>query len=625
MPTSKRSASGGHQDLVEAGKRFLADGHTAQALATLRTAVQANPNDADAVLHYGRAALRAGHANEAQAALIRAVDLDPQNLAACKDLALACLSAGDIQGIEDTANRLARLAPRDRVTLNMVGLAHMNRFEFDGAAEAFCSAVEVEPSAIGAFVNLEVLSMRALRHRRLLEKSPNIASFRKEAINRLKESYRRGELHDDDIKDLLMLLAGSEETFGEALELSLDLSKRNRFSMVLANQMAMIFQLAGDLANLRRFDAITYAFDSSSPFARFNHAQVNLSAGYEHWKECWEAFRDAVVTYSSAGVSEKAIPTWRGESLENRRLFVYQEQGVGDAILALRVIPFLAKRGIDFDLWVNSPLTGLARSIAGFEKLIDSPGRPDPRSLGCDFAISLFGLIATLDLDHDTLAGNPTVLVPEGDRAAPARERLRALPGRRIGLAYGGNPTRRDDWFRAVPPAALRPLAALDGISWANLSIDDRPDRPEVIRMFQMVDPMKEAADFEDTAAIISELDAVIAIDSSVAHLACGLGKPVWVLVPTMLDWRWQIGSDTKPWWPTATLLRSPKLGCVGNCHRRADETGRRLARMTKKQADTTRANLRGGLGDSARRKRPLRQRQGPRNRQRVEHDLADR
>jgi hypothetical protein len=107
----------------------------------------------------------------------------------------------------------------------------------------------------------------------------------------------------------------------------------------------------------------------------------------------------------------------------------------------------------------------------------------------------------------------------------------------------------------------LKPLAALAGISWVNLVVDARPDRDEVIRMFHMDNPMKEVTDFEDTAAIISELDAVIAIDSSTAHLAASLGKPEWVLAPPALDWRWQMGSDKSPWWPNVTLLRSPEPG----------------------------------------------------------------
>jgi hypothetical protein len=255
------------------------------------------------------------------------------------------------------------------------------------------------------------------------------------------------------------------------------------------------------------------------------------------------------------------VPAWSGQRLGKKKILVHAEQGVGDAILSLRFVPLLAKRSVRFDLWVQPSLAGLAASEKGYEKLVRTDRRPDARTLGCDYAISLFGLIPVLRLEYEEVRRNPTVLEPGADRLPQVRARLRALEGKRIGLAYGGNHDRRDDWYRVVPPAALKPLAALEGISWVNLVVDARPDRDEVIRMFHMDDPMKEVTDFEDTAAIIAELDAVIAIDSSTAHLAASLGKQEWVLVPPMLDWRWQMGSDKSPWWPNVTLLRSPEPG----------------------------------------------------------------
>jgi hypothetical protein len=221
----------------------------------------------------------------------------------------------------------------------------------------------------------------------------------------------------------------------------------------------------------------------------------------------------------------------------------------------------LAKRGVRFDLWVQPSLARLAASVKGYENLVRTDRRPDAKSLGCDYAITLFGLISVLRIGYEELKQNPTRLAPAPDRLQEVRSRLRALNGKRIGLAYGGNHERRDDWYRAVPPVALKPLFAVEGISWVNLVIDPRPERDEVVRMFRMDDPMKVVTDFEDSAAIISELDAVIAIDSSTAHLAASLGKPEWVLVPPMLDWRWQVGSDKSPWWPNVTLLRSLKPG----------------------------------------------------------------
>jgi ADP-heptose:LPS heptosyltransferase len=107
-----------------------------------------------------------------------------------------------------------------------------------------------------------------------------------------------------------------------------------------------------------------------------------------------------------------------------------------------------------------------------------------------------------------------------------------------------------------VPPQALRSLRACDGVRWVNLAVDRRPELDETIKLLDMADPTPGFSSFAETAAAIDQLDGVAAIDCSVAHIAAAMGKPVWVLAPSAIDWRWQIGADTKPWWPTATLLR---------------------------------------------------------------------
>jgi len=120
---------------------------------------------------------------------------------------------------------------------------------------------------------------------------------------------------------------------------------------------------------------------------------------------------------------------------------------------------------------------------------------------------------------------------------------------------------RRDDWLRSLPIEATAPLARVGGVSWVNLMIDERTLRTQLLKSLGMADPMADVKNFFDTAAIVDELDAVIAVDSSVAHLGLALGKKVWVLAPSMLDWRWQIGETMSPWWPKATVLRAEGPG----------------------------------------------------------------
>jgi Flp pilus assembly protein TadD len=545
---------------VESAKQKMTEGDFAAARSALRDLVMSNPYDADALAHYGVTAYMMGDPADARLALSRAVQIDPESVVGQKFLAAACDALGDLQQLEVAARDALRLAPRDPDALNLYGIACINRFQIEEAAECFNAALELAPNAIGALMNLELLSLRSRRDRRTLERSPRVAAARSEAIDRLQTQYRHQQLDDAGLKNLLMLLAGSRETFDAAVELARKIASRDEFSTQLADQLAVILTWTGSLDEVLRLRRIVVKQSPTLPLVRSNLAYSNLYATYDGWIDNWKAMREEECN-ANLGVYAREVPAWTGQRIGKKKILVYQEQGIGDAILALRLIPMLARRGIRFDLWINPALAGLASSVKGYENLIHSNARPDARTLGCEYASTLFGLISALGAEHREMIANPTVLVPSPDRAPAARMRLRALAGRRIGLAYGGNPDRADDWFRAVPVSALKPLVALEGISWVNLVIDKRPDKTEVIKMFRMDDPMDEAKDFEDTAAIISELDAVIAIDSSVAHLACSLGKPVWVLVPPMLDWRWQIGGDTRPWWPTVNLMRSPSMG----------------------------------------------------------------
>jgi len=549
---------------LESAKAKMAQGDFAAARSMLRELVTANPYDADTLAHYGAAAYLVGDAADARQALLRTVQMEPDSVVGHKFLAAACDAVGDLQQLEVAASNALRLAPRDPGVLNLYGLACIHRFRIEEAADSFNAAAEIAPGDPGTLVNLELLSLRSLRDRRTLERSPRIAAARSAAIAQLRARYRQGQLDDLGLKHLLMLLAGAPETFGEAVELAQQVATRDEFSTQLADQLATILTWTGDLPEVLRFRRIVARQDPGLPLARSNLAQSQLNAGYDGWLDNWTVIREEERN-ANRGVYAAEVPPWTGQPIGGRKMLVYQEQGIGDAILALRLIPMLARREMRFDLWVVPGLASLAGSVKGNDHLVVSSARPDARALGCEYASTLFGLISALGVAHRELIENPTVLVASPDRMVAARERLRALPGRRIGLAYGGDPDRRDDWFRAVPPSVLKPLAALEGISWVSLVFDNRPDKPEVIRMLRMEDPMIEPMTFEDTAAIVAELDAVIAIDSSVAHLSCSLGKPVWVLVPPMLDWRWQIGDDTRPWWPSATLLRCTSMGQWGS------------------------------------------------------------
>jgi hypothetical protein len=136
------------------------------------------------------------------------------------------------------------------------------------------------------------------------------------------------------------------------------------------------------------------------------------------------------------------------------------------------------------------------------------------------------------------------------------RERLDALPGLKIGLAWAGNPTYLADRQRSVPPADLAALAGIPGVTWISL----QPGAPPPAEPGVM-DLSTELTDFAATAALVSALDLTVSVDSAVAHLAGALGRPVWLLNRFAPDWRWLLGRDDSPWYPTLRQFRQATPG----------------------------------------------------------------
>jgi hypothetical protein len=124
----------------------------------------------------------------------------------------------------------------------------------------------------------------------------------------------------------------------------------------------------------------------------------------------------------------------------------------------------------------------------------------------------------------------------------------------RVGIAWQGRSTHPDDRFRSIETKKLQALFDVPGICWVSLQ-KDAVHHPE-----WLVDSLSECQDFSDTARVVNSLDLVISIDSAVAHLAGALGRPVWLLLPEIADWRWGLHGENTPWYPTMRLFRQDKM-----------------------------------------------------------------
>ncbi|HYZ15866.1 MAG TPA: tetratricopeptide repeat protein, partial [Candidatus Acidoferrum sp.] len=251
------------------------------------------------------------------------------------------------------------------------------------------------------------------------------------------------------------------------------------------------------------------------------------------------------------------LPLWNGEPLGGRRLLVAQEQGIGDFICWSRLVPELQARGATVALEVPPALAGLYRRFPGVDELIAGVCG-DERVDGFAAHLPICSLPHVLGVEHPTSPGQVPYLAADAARVARFRDRFAALGDRlRVGIVWGGDPVHVLDRFRSCDITAFEALADLSGIAWVSLQKGPREvDLQRAPAAMEILPLGPELADFEDTAAAIAALDLVIAVDTSVAHLAGALGAPIWTLHGFGKYWLWGLDGAETPWYPTMRLFR---------------------------------------------------------------------
>jgi hypothetical protein len=246
-------------------------------------------------------------------------------------------------------------------------------------------------------------------------------------------------------------------------------------------------------------------------------------------------------------------PLWLGaEEISGKTILLHSEQGFGDTIQFCRYVPLVAARGARVVLDVQKPLQPLMGSLAGAPQII-STGDPLP---DFDLHCPLLSLPLAFKTQLETIPSGAPYLLAPSQAVMNWDARLGANRRPRIGLAWSGNAAHERDRDRSMSLRAF--LSILDiGATFVSLQKDVRADDATVLdergEILQFGD---QPGDFSDTAALVSQLDLVISVDTSVAHLAGALGKPVWVLLSYIPEWRWLLDRADSPWYPTARLFR---------------------------------------------------------------------
>ncbi len=318
-----------------------------------------------------------------------------------------------------------------------------------------------------------------------------------------------------------------------------------------------------------RFDAALKAYDRAIALSPQNaRIRVNRTVALLHagrLREAWPEFewRLALAQHTGLGTDRLMPALPKCGDLDGRTVLVTHEEGFGDTLQFLRYLPLLARRGVRVLAWVPKPLERVLQSVEGVAEVFSG----DMAVPSFDFHCPFVSLPRVFDTSLATIPNNvPYVAVDP----ALSRAWTKRLPdeGMLVGLAWAGQVRPHLPGFdvvdarRSMPLATLAPLAAVQGVRFISLQVGPAANQarcppPGLV----LSEPMAEVTDFADTAAIIANLHVVVTVDTSVAHLAGAMGKPVFLLDRYDNCWRWLGGRVDSPWYPSLRIFRQKRLG----------------------------------------------------------------
>jgi tetratricopeptide (TPR) repeat protein len=439
---------------------------------------------------------------EAAASYTMALSANSKNYEARNNLGAVLLEMGKLEEGVAQLRKLIQIRPQDISAFNNLGLALTRLKRFDEALNVLDRAVALDPNLV-------------------------------EAINNRGNVLRSLDRQEEALAD-----------FDRAIALKPD------YAHAYANRAACFDDLSRyeeALANYRT----ALALKPDHGDAHWNLAINRLRVGdfKTGWAEAEWRWKAPTLRIHRRHWDR---PLWLGsEPIAGKTLLLFNDQGLGDAIQFCRYIPHLAERGAKVILEIDKPLRELLSGIAGIAQVVVK-GEALPEH---DFHCPLMSLPLAFGTTIDTIPSN-VPYVSAGRHARNWDTFLGSTRRPRIGIVWSGNPGHANDRNRSLPLKAVMPLFDT-GVQFVSLQKQARDSDLVTLRELSgILDAAPELENFADTAALIQQLDLVISVDTSVAHLAGALGKPVWILLPYVPDYRWLLDRDDSPWYPTARLYR---------------------------------------------------------------------
>jgi len=486
------------------GVALMESGALQDALRDFEAALALVPGFFGAFLNMGLVLKKLGDPKAALAALDQAVTLNPSYAPAHSNRAAVLLDLDEAAEALAAAERAIALAPGFAEAWNNKGLALLVLEQPDAALESFGQAVRCDPANATAHYNAA-------------------------GVHWKRGDYARA---------------------AEAYRLSLRAAPAQPIAL---NDLGLAEAAIGHhTAALECYDrALRLVPDFAE--AQFNKSLTCLLLGNfaEGWR-LWEARKRKKIP---VGFQDYSLPLWTGaQQLAGRKILLHWEQGFGDTIQFIRYAPLVREKGADVALMVQPELAPLIRRVMPDIDLVEQA--PTDATLQCP----LMSLPRAFDTLLQTIPPAP-LWQADGVRRDTWRARLGTAGRPRIGFAWRGSAGHGNDRNRSLALQDVLPLVD-ESAAWFGIQ-KGMPDSDRLVLMgvpdLRVFD--HEITDFEDTAALIAEMDLIITVDTSLAHLAGSMGRDCWIMLPFNPDWRWLMDRQDSPWYASVRLFRQPRIG----------------------------------------------------------------
>jgi tetratricopeptide (TPR) repeat protein len=524
------------------GETELANQIYAQCLQLIDKAISAGKPSAELYNTQGLILESSGKNEQALESYRKAMELKPELAEAHHNAAIVLVAMVRFAEAETECRAAIDVNSSDPMVHNTLGYSLWKQSKYDRAIESCRRAIELKNDFAEAYNHLGV--------------ALNATGRCDEAI----ASYQSAIKLEPDFADAHNNMAIALRATGrldEAIE------SYNRCIEIEDDFVEAYFNLANALRDEARCAEAIKNYDRAIELkpdyadAYWNKSLALLLSG--NLKEGFDLYRWRKKTYHklTAVKHEYKKDRWDGGDIAGKRLFVHCEQGFGDNIQFARYLPMVKKLGGTVIFESPKQLAGLLKNFDGIDELVElSPG--GGYDIEFDRYCSLLDMPGLLGTTLETIPAESHYLYADAKKTEYWRDRI-ACNKFKIGIAWSGNPTHRNDPNRSCQPDYFTRFAQIDGVKLFSLQKGRSEAEDILAKKMDFVNLGDEFVDFSDTAGAMENLDLVISVDTSTLHLAGAMGKMAWGLLPFAPDWRWMLDRNDSPWYPSVKLFRQSK------------------------------------------------------------------